>query len=138
MSKDHIAQALIRIKCLQEALAEETALLRAHISVGDSFSLPEGKVTLSEQSRRDYMGARILTACLSQGIDPASLGEVILSVDRDKIKTALENGSITQDFVDQNSTLHPYETLRIVPTTETKQDGKIRVASLLERKSDGH
>jgi len=138
MSKEHIAQTLIRIKTLQDALAEETALLRAHISVGETIIVPEGKVTLSEQSRRDYNGQRILTDCLAQGIDPASLGEVILSIDRDKIKTALDEGRISQDFVDRNSSLHPYDTLRITPHAEMKADSKIKVASLLERKNDEH
>jgi hypothetical protein len=131
MTKSDIATQIIRIKSLQEALENEVKQLRAQLDVGDELVVPEGQVSLNSRTRRDFDENKLLLAVLAQGLDPNTLGSVVLSVDRNKLNTAVTSGLISEDFLEKNSSLYTYDALVIKPNAETKQEGFNKVSSLL-------
>jgi hypothetical protein len=131
MTKSDIATQIIRIKSLQEALENEVKQLRAQLDVGDELVVPEGQVSLNSRTRRDFDENKLLLAVLAQGLDPNTLGSVVLSVDRNKLNIAVTSGLISEDFLEKNSSLYTYDALVIKPNAETKQEGFNKVSSLL-------
>jgi hypothetical protein len=133
LTKQDVAARIIYIKSLQEALDSELKQLRAHLDVGDDLSVNEGQVTLVSRTRRDFDEKRLLMAVLAEGLDPNLLGQVVLSVDRQKLSTSIDSGVVSQEFVDKNSSLFSYDALVVKPTSETKSEGFSKVSSLLSQ-----
>ena len=136
MNKTQIADNLIRIKALQDALKAEMNELRQHIAVGEKVSTDLGSVNHVDSSRTSYDEAGLLKELNRLGIDPETVGEVVVKVDRKKIANAITSGAIPSNLVDDYSETKPTPTLRITPkkgneglTKETME----RVASVVKK-----
>ena len=136
MNKQQIAESLIRIKSLQDALKSEMDQLRQHIPVGEKISTPLGEVHHVDSSRTAYDEKGLYNELGKQGIDPSVIGEVVVKVDRKKFANAITKGKIPSSLVDDYSETKDVPTLRIKPykdnqnlQTETME----RVASVLKK-----
>ena len=136
MNKIQIADNLIRIKALQDALKAEMNELRQHISVGEKVSTDLGSVNHVDSSRTSYDEAGLLKELNRLGIAPETVGEVVVKVDRKKFANAITSGAIPSNLVDDYSETKPAPTLRITPkkgneglTKETME----RVASVVKK-----
>lgn len=133
MDKTLIAATLLNIKTLQDALDAEMKNLRQHLSVGDSIECDGGKVTMHTQERSTYDGAGLLKDLVAANIDPNIIGEVVVSVDRVKLASAIGGGMVDKNLVDSHTTTSVVESLRITPNKNAKEAGVERVASLLKK-----
>lgn len=133
MDKTLVAASLLKIKSLQDALDAEMKNLRQHLSLGDSIECDGGKVTMHTQERSTYDGAGLLKDLIAANIDPSLIGDVVLSVDRVKLASALGGGLVDKNIVDSHTTTSVVEALRITPNKNSKDAGVERVASLLKK-----
>ena len=67
-----------------------------------------------EQERASYDERGLYEVCLEEGVDPALLGEVVLKVDRKKVKNA--SGELIDPFKTTKSVL----SVRIEPTDQVR------------------
>lgn len=133
MNKQQIAESLCRIKALKDALDEQVAILRQHIPVGEKIETPIGDVNHVDASRTSYDEAGLLAELNQLGIDPSTIGEVVVKVDRKKFANAILKGDIPASLVDDYSETKPVPQLKIKPKLDAQnlgQDTKSRVASL--------
>lgn len=136
MNKEQIADKLIRIKALQEALKNEVAQLRQHIPLGEKIETTLGEVNHVDSSRTSYDEAGLLQELNRLGIDPTSIGEVVVKVDRKKFASAVKSGDLPASVVDDYTETMPIPTLRIKPKSDNpglQKDTMERVASLVEK-----
>jgi len=133
MNKQQIAETLVRIKALKDALDAEIKSLRQHIPVGEKIETPLGDVHHVDSSRTSYDEAGLLAELNRQGIDPNTIGEVVVKVDRKKFAKAITTGAIPSSLVDDYSETKPVPQLKIKPKLDAQnlgRDTKNRVASL--------
>ena len=133
MNKQQIAENLCRIKALKDALDAEVKSLRQHIPVGEKIETPLGDVNHVASSRTNYDEAGLLAELNRQGIDPNTIGEVVVKVDRKKFANAILKGDIPSSLVDDYSETKPVPLLKIKPKLDAQnlgQDTMSRVASL--------
>lgn len=133
MNKQQIAENLCRIKALKDALDAEIKSLRQHIPVGEKIETPLGDVNHVDASRTSYDEAGLLAELNQLGIDPSTIGEVVVKVDRKKFANAILKGDIPSSLVDDYSETKPVPQLKIKPKLEAQnlgQDTMNRVASL--------
>ncbi len=136
MNKELIADNLIRIKALQEALAQQVSQLRQHISLGEKVETDLGSVNHVESSRTNYDGAGLFEELTRLGIDPTLIGEVMVKVSTDKFTDALCKGEIPHNLVDDYTETKVVPTLRIKPKKDhngLEKDTNDRVASVVNR-----
>ena len=133
MNKQQIAESLCRIKALKDALDAEIKSLRQHIPVGEKIETPLGDVHHVDSSRTSYDEAGLLAELNRQGIDPTTIGEVVVKVDRKKFAKAITKGAIPSNLIEDYSETKPVPQLKIKPKLDAQnlgQDTQIRVASL--------
>lgn len=133
MTKQQIAEKLCRIKALKDALDAEIKSLRQHIPVGEKITTPLGDVNHVESSRTSYDEAGLLSELNQLGIDPNTIGEVVVKVDRKKFAKAITKGTIPSSLVDDYSETKPVPQLKIKPKLDAQNLGQVtknRVASL--------
>lgn len=136
MNKIQIADNLIRIKALQDALKAEMNDLRQHIAVGEKVETNLGSVNHVESSRTTYDEAGLLKELNRLGIDPDTVGEVVVKVDRKKFAKAITSGHIPSNIVDDYSETKPAPALRITPKKDNealKNETMDRVASVIKK-----
>lgn len=136
MTKEQIADKLIRIKALQEALKNEVTQLRQHIPLGEKIETALGEVNHVDSSRTSYDEAGLLQELNRLGIDPTSIGEVVVKVDRKKFASAVKSGDVPPSVVEDYTETMPIPTLRIKPKSDNQglqKDTMERVASLVEK-----
>jgi hypothetical protein len=136
MDKLQIADNLIRIKALQDALKEEIAQLRQHIPLGEKVETPLGEVNHVDSSRTSYDESGLLQELNRLGVDPTLIGEVVVKVDRKKFANAVLQGQIPSSLVDDYSDTTSVPTLRIKPKKDNSQlthDTMERVASVVKK-----
>lgn len=133
MNKQQIAESLCRIKALKDALDQQVKILRQHIPVGEKIETPLGDVHHVDSSRTSYDEAGLLSELNQLGIDPSTVGEVVVKVDRKKFANAVLKGDIPSSLVDDYSETKPVPQLKIKPKLDSQnlgQDTMSRVASL--------
>ena len=136
MNKAQIADNLIRIKALQDALKAEMNELRQHIAVGEKVSTDLGSVNHVDSSRTSYDEAGLFRELNRLGIDPETVGEVVVKVDRKKIANAITSGAIPSNLVDVYSETKLTPTLRITPkkgNEDLTKETMDRVASVVKK-----
>lgn len=135
MNKQQIAESLIRIKSLQNALKSEMDQLRQHIPVGEKIETPLGEVHHVDSSRTSYDEKGLYDELGKQGIDPSVIGEVVVKVDRKKFANAIVKGKISSSLVDDYSETKDVPTLKIKPYTDNQnlqKETMERVASVVK------
>ena len=133
MNQQQIAENLCRIKALKDALDAEIKALRQHIPVGQKINTPLGDVNHVDSSRTSYDEAGLLAELNQLGIDPSTVGEVVVKVDRKKFAKAITKGTIPSSLVDDYSETKPVPQLKIKPKLDAQnlgQETMNRVASL--------
>lgn len=133
MNKQKIAENMCRIKALKDALDAEIRVLRQHIPVGEKISTPLGDVNHVASSRTNYDEEGLLKELNQLGIDPNSIGKVVVKVDRKKFANAILKGELPSSLLDDYSETKPVEQLNIKPKLEAQNlgnDTMNRVASL--------
>lgn len=136
MNKQQIADNLIRIRSLQEALKAEMDSLRQHIALGEKVETDLGTVHNVETHRTTYDEKELYQELLNQGIDPTTVGDVIVKVDRKKFAGALSKGLIPSSMVDDYSETKLVPTLRVKPKKDhsnLNQETMERVASVVKK-----
>ena len=94
MNKQQIEENLCRIKALKDALDAEIKSLRQYIPVGEKIETPLGAVNHVDASRTSYDESALLSELIKLGIDPTTIGEVVVKVDRKKFANAILKGDI--------------------------------------------
>lgn len=133
MNKQQIAENLCRIKALKDALDTEIKSLRQHIPIGEKIETPLGDVHHVDASRTNYDEAGLLAELNQLGIDPTTIGEVVVKIDRKKFAKAITKGTIPSSLVEDYSETKPVPQLKIKPKLDAQnlgQDINNRVASL--------
>ena len=136
MNKQTIVDNLIRIKSLQDALKAEVDLLRQHIALGEKAESPLGSIHNVESTRTTFDEKGIYDDLVSRGIDPSTVGDVVVKVDRKKFANAIMLGEIPSSMVDDYSNTKTVPQLRIKPKADHDQlnkDTMARVASVVEK-----
>lgn len=136
MNKQQIADNLIRIQSLQEALKKEMDSLRQHIALGEKVETDLGTVHNVETHRTTYDEKELYQELLNQGIDPTTVGDVVVKVDRKKFAGALIKGLIPSNMVDDYSETKLVPTLRVKPKKDhssLNQETMDRVASVVKK-----
>ena len=136
MNKQTIVDNLIRIKSLQDALKAEVDLLRQHIALGEKAESPLGSIHNVESTRTTFDEKGIYDDLVSRGIDPSTVGDVVVKVDRKKFASAVKSGDLPASVVDDYTETMPIPTLRIKPKSDNpglQKDTMERVASLVEK-----
>jgi len=139
MTQQQIAENLCRIKALKDALDAEIKSLRQHIPVGQKINTPLGDVDHRDSSRTSYDEAGLLSELNQLGIDPNTIGEVVVKVDRKKFANAILKGKIPSNLVDDYTKSTPAPKLYIKPKLDAQnlgQDTMNRVASLTGAKAE--
>lgn len=139
MNKQQIAENLCRIKALKDALDQQVKILRQHIPVGEKIETPLGDVHHVDSSRTSYDEAGLLAELNQLGIDPTTIGEVVVKVDRKKFANAILKGEIPSSLVDDYSGTKPVPQLKIKPKLDAQNLGQNttnRVASLIGVKAE--
>jgi hypothetical protein len=137
MNKQQIAENLCRIKALKDALDAEIKSLRQYIPVGEKIETPLGAVNHVDASRTSYDESALLSELIKLGIDPTTIGEVVVKVDRKKFANAILKGDIPSSLVDDYSETKPVPQLKIKPNLDAQdldKDTKTRIASLTEKR----
>ena len=124
MNQQQIAENLCRIKALKDALDSEIKALRQHIPVGEKISTPLGDVNHVDSSRTSYDEAGLLAELNQLGIDPSTVGEVVVKVDRKKFAKAITKGTIPSSLVDDYSETKPVPQLKIKPKLDAQNLGQ--------------
>ena len=124
MNKQQIAEALVRIKALKDALDAEVKDLRQHISVGEKIETPIGDVHHVETNRTTYDEKGLYNELNKQGIDPEVIGDVVIKVDRKKFANAITKGKIPSSLVDDFSETKEVPQLRIKPKADHQELNK--------------
>ena len=135
MNKEQIAENLIRIKALKDALDNEIKTLRELIDVGEKIETTIGDVHHIESSRTSYDEKGLLNACRSMEIDPNLIGDVVVKVNRKKFADAITKGKIPASLVEDFSETKEVPTLRIKPNLKVdslKESTMERVASVIK------
>jgi len=122
MDKTQISERLLRIKVLQDNLEEEVAGLRTLLEVDDLIVLPSGRVAMFNQIRSTYDEATLLKDMQERGIDPSLIGEVVISVNREKLASAIESGVMPTDLVEKNKRTQDVSVLRVTPSTSLRDE----------------
>jgi len=122
MDKTQISERLLRIKVLQDNLEEEVAGLRTLLEVDDLIVLPSGRVAMFNQIRSTYDEATLLKDMKERGIDPSLIGEVVISVNREKLASAIESGVMPTDLVEKNKRTQDVSVLRVTPSTSLRDE----------------
>jgi hypothetical protein len=136
MNKQQIAESLVRIKALKDALDAEIKDLRQHIPVGEKIETPIGDVHHVETNRTTYDEKGLYNELDKQGIDPEVIGDVVIKVDRKKFANAITKGKIPSSLVDDFSETKSVPQLRIKPKAdhnELNQSTMEKVAKLVEK-----
>lgn len=136
MNKQQIAESLVRIKALKDALDAEIKDLRQHIPVGEKIETPIGDVHHVETNRTTYDEKGLYNELGKQGIDPKVIGDVVIKVDRKKFANAITKGKIPSNLVDDFSETKNVPQLRIKPKAdhnELNQSTMEKVAKLVEK-----
>jgi hypothetical protein len=110
-NKKVASQRLIEIKRLKDQLAAEESTLRAQLEIGDSYEDTEGnKLSYHPQVRTSYDEVKLLESIYRAGLDPYTLGEVRLKVDK---KLLAEAPATAQEIALLHSETSESPTLRI-------------------------
>ena len=136
MNKQQVAESLIRIRSLQDALKLEMNNLRQHIPLGEKVETPLGEVHHVESSRTSYDEVGIFQELEALNIDPKIIGEVAVKIDRKKFSKAITTGKIPSSLVDDYSETKDVPTLRIKPFKDNQalqSETMERVASVLKK-----
>lgn len=136
MNKQQIAESLVRIKALKDALDAEIKDLRQHIPVGEKIETPIGDVHHVETNRTTYDEKGLYNELDKQGIDPEVIGDVVIKVDRKKFANAITKGKIPSSLVDDFSETKSVPQLRIKPKAdhnELNQSTMEKVAKLVKK-----
>ena len=136
MNKQEIAEALIRIKCLQDALKSEMDSLRQHIDVGEKVETPLGEVNMVDSSRTQYDEKGLFNELNKLNVDPNLIGDVVVKVNRKKFAAAITQGKIPSSLVDDYSETKSIPTLRIKPLRDNQRlqtETMERVASVMKK-----
>ena len=135
MNKQHIVDNLVRIKALQEALKAEVENLRQHIALGEKAESDLGEVHNVASSRTTYDEKALYDELMGQAIDPRTIGDVVVKVDRKKFANAVLNGLVPQSLMDDYSETKTISQLRIKPKKDHEgltKDTMERVASVVK------
>mgnify|MGYP001281485401 CR=1 FL=1 len=137
MTKQQIAESLIRIKALKDALDAELKDLRQHIPVGEKIETPIGDVHHVDSSRTSYDEKGLYDEMVKiLGLDPKIIGDVVVKVDRKKFADAITKGKIPSSLVDEYSETKDVPTLRIKPKAdhnELNQSTMEKVATIVKK-----
>jgi len=114
MSDQSIADELLRLKAMRDIIDERMSVLKSQINVGDKIVTDKGIVSCHEQERTTYDERGIYEAVLDNGIDPALLGEVVVKIDRKKVKTA------SGELLDPYKSVKRTQVVRIEPTDQVR------------------
>ena len=87
-NKEAIVEELLNLKAKKDLVESRMKDLKAQINPGEKIVTERGFVSCHEQNRTTYDEKAIYEAMLDQGIDPTVLGEVVVKIDRKKVKTA--------------------------------------------------
>jgi hypothetical protein len=137
MDKQQIAENLVRIKVLQDALQSEADSLRSYLETGEKIETPIGSVHLRESNRTRYDEKNLLHELKNQGIDPSIIGEVVVKVDRKKFAHAITKGKIPSSMEKDFSETKQVDSLYVKPVTKSvasdalQQETMERVASVV-------
>lgn len=136
MTKQQVAESLIRIKALKDALDTEIKDLRQHIPVGEKIETPIGDVHHIESNRTTYDEKGLYNELGKQGVDPRIIGDVVVKVNRKKFADAITKGKIPSSLVDEYSETKEVPTLRIKPKvdhSELNQSTMEKVAKIVKK-----
>ena len=137
MTKQQIAESLIRIKALKDALDAELKDLRQHIPVGEKIETPIGDVHHVESNRTTYDEKGLYDEMVKiLGLDPKIIGDVVVKVNRKKFADAITKGKIPSSLVDEYSETKEVPTLRIKPKAdhnELNQSTMEKVATIVKK-----
>jgi len=122
MDKTQISERLLRIKVLQDNLEEEVSGLRTLLEVDDLIVLPSGRVAMFNQIRSTYDEATLLKDMQERGLDPSLIGEVVISVNREKLASAIESGVMPTDLIEKNKRTQDVSVLRVTPSTSLRDE----------------
>lgn len=137
MNKQQVAEQLVRIKVLQDALKNEMDVLRTHISTGEKIETPIGSIHMVDSNRTSYDEKGLYHELNKLGIDPDMIGSVVVKVDRKRFAHAISEGKIPPSLVDDYSETKQVDALHIKPHTKAQgsnleKEAMERVASIVK------
>ena len=88
MDKQATAERLLKLKALSDAIKAEMDTLKSQLDVGDKIVTDQGVVQLIETKRKNYDEKAIYDTLQREGLDPSLVGEVVVKIDRKKVKNA--------------------------------------------------
>jgi hypothetical protein len=137
MDKQQVAEQIVRIKVLQDALKNEMNVLRTHISTGEKIETQIGSIHMVDSNRTSYDEKGLYHELNKLGVDPDLVGSVVVKVDRKKFANAISEGKVPSSLVDEYSETKQVDALRIKPHTNAQgsnleKEAMERVASILK------
>lgn len=114
VNKEKIAEELLRLKAMKDIVESRMKELKSQIDAGEKIVTTKGIVQCVESERASYDEKGIYEACLVEGIDPNMLGEVVLKIDRKKVKQA------SGELIDPFKTTKNIQSVRIEPTDQVR------------------
>jgi len=97
MDKQATAERLLKLKALSDAIKAEMDTLKSQLDVGDKIVTDQGIVQLIETKRKNYDEKAIYDTLQREGLDPSLVGEVVVKIDRKKVKNA--SGSLLDPHI---------------------------------------
>lgn len=139
MDKQKVAENLVRIKALQDALKNEMDVLRSYIKTGEKIETAIGSIHMVDTSRTSYDEAGLLKELNKLGINPSQVGDLVVKVDKKKFASAIQKGEIPASLLEDFSETKQIDQLRIKPfigegeASQLQKETMERVASVLQK-----
>ena len=139
MDKQKVAENLVRIKALQDALKNEMDVLRSYIKTGEKIETAIGSIHMVDTSRTSYDEAGLLKELNKLGINPSQVGDLVVKVDKKKFASAIQKGEIPASLLEDFSETKQIDQLRIKTfigegeASQLQKETMERVASVLQK-----
>ena len=114
VNKEKIAEELLRLKAMKDIVESRMKELKSQIDAGEKIVTTKGIVQCVETERSSYDERGIYEACLEEGINPSLLGDVVLKIDKRKVKQA------SGELIDPFRTTKNIQSVRIEPTDQIR------------------
>lgn len=112
---------LILIKLYEDKLKELKKEYSSLIESDATKKAPWGKITKSSQSRVTLNGALLHDAIKSKGLDPSDYGQCSIKLTETDVELLVQQGVIDSDIADVCFKETTFETVRITPTKDARE-----------------